>query len=260
MAQKTVWLTWMPAGEDAPAPQAVVAAMSKLGLAVNGAPWVDAPQDYAWTSLAEHHIGAEGPDVWVVAGRAAEFANPAHRFGLSMVAGTVRCDRARPMRTIVLGLDGMPAASSLPTLLRSADLVDGSQPSWGAKVVVAANAPAPKSAEPFRLRAIAQRMIGLWLEVGPVEGEWAGVMLGVAGAKIMLHAVGPKGGLPERTTLEFKLEGLELEIGDTTFVANAVANKLGGGDSYYVKLDGAPTRLLLGQHPDNDPDVWVLDL
>lgn len=260
MAQKTVWLTWMPAGENAPAPQAAVAAMSKLGLAVNGAPWVHAPQDYAWNDLVEHHCGAEGPDVWVIAGTAAEWADPAHRLGLSMVASNVRADRKKPMRTVVLGLDGMPKAEALPTLLRSADLIDGAQPSWGAKIVIAANSPAKPGGEPFRLRTIAQRMLGFWVEVGPTEGEWAGVMFGVAGAKIGVHAVGPKGGLPERTTLEFKLEGLELEIGDTTFVANAVANKLGPDDSYYLRIDGTPTRFLIGQHPDNDPDVWVVEL
>ncbi|HEX5050766.1 MAG TPA: hypothetical protein VFZ65_03240 [Planctomycetota bacterium] len=259
MAQKTVWLTWMAIGEGAPSPQPSVEALSKSGFAVTGAPWVDAPADFAWTELAERLVDDGGPDVWVVAARRQDLANANHRFGLCMVAAMVRADRKKLPHLAIVGLDGMPQPTDLPTLLRSCKLVDGSAASWPAKVLTATISPASAPDEPFRLRVSAMKHIGLWIEVGPKHGEWSGAMVGVAGeAKITNHAVGPQGGLPERTVLEYKLEGLELEIGSDQFTAWAVQNHLGAGDSYYVKIDGTPGKVLIGQHPDGDPEVSVL--
>lgn len=259
MAQKTLWLTWMAAGDGAPSPQGTVEALSKSGFAVTGAPWVDDPKEFAWTELAEQLKADKGPDIWIIAARLQDLANAEHRFGLSMVTAMVRADRKKVPHIAIVGLDGLPVANSLPTLLQSCKLVDGKAAGWTAKVLTMTLAPATAPAEPFRLRVSAQKVLGMWVEVGPSSGEWSGAMLGVAGgAKISNHAVGPQGGLPERTVLEYKLEGLELEVGSDTYVAWAVQNRLTATDSYYVKIDGTPTRLLVGQHPDVDPEVSVV--
>lgn len=258
MAQKTVWLTWMPADDVALAPQPVVNALSKVGLAGAGAPWIDAPADYAWAELARQLQQDGAPDAWLIAGRAADFANPAHRFGLSMVAATLASSDRAP-HAALLGLDGTPDAQALPTVLRAAQALDGSGSAWPAKLLVALSATTSATTERFRMRAHADKMFGNWLEFGPRDGTWAGAMVGVCGdAEITNHAVGPAGGLPERTVLEYKLEGIELEIADDAFVAWAVQNRIGSDESYYVKVDGSPSKLLIGEHPDSDPEVSVL--
>ena len=51
----------------------------------------------------------------------------------------------------------------------------------------------------FRLNVIAHKMVGQYIEVGPLSGEWKGAMIGVSeGATILIHAVGKRGELPER--------------------------------------------------------------
>ena len=35
-------------------------------------------------------------------------------------------------------------------------------------------------------------------------------------------------------------------------------HKTGVEDSYYVKVEGAPSKLLIGEHPDDAEDVSVL--
>jgi len=259
MSQKSVWLTWMPQRDDALAPQQAVSALGRSGLAGSGAPWIHAPEEFAWVQLAERLLDGDGPDVWLIAGSGRDFADADNRFGLSMVASMVCADRRPPPHFALLGLDGAPDVADLPTMLRSCQLLDGSGAAWAAKLLVAATGDPRAPSEPFRLRAIAQKMLGQWFEVGPVDGRWKGAMFGVSGdAKITNHAVGPSGGLPERTVLEYKLEGIELEVGDDAFVAWAVQNELSAGDSYYVKVEGTPAKLLIGEHPDSAPEVAVL--
>ena len=260
MSQKTVWLTWMASGEGAPSPQPAIAALSKSGFAANGAPWVDDPKEMAWSELSDILKSDEtGPNVWVIGARRADLANADHRFGLSMIAAMMRADRKTPAHIAIVGIDGMPDVDSLPTLLRSCQLLDGTDASWSAKILVAVSMAKPAAKDSFRLRVTAHKHLGMWFEVGPTTGEWSGCMAGVAGdAKISNHAVGLSGGLPEKTVLEFKLEGLELEVGSDQFVAWAVKNKVTSADSYYIKVEETPSKLLIGEHPDDSEDVVVL--
>jgi hypothetical protein len=251
----------MATAEGDPSPQPAVAALSKSGMAANGAPWVDDPKEFAWSELADVLKDDEaGPDIWVIGARKLDLANADHRFGLSMVAAMARVDRNEPVHIVIMGIDGMPDAESLPTLLRSCQLVDGTDASWSAKVLVAAMMAKPGPQDSFRLRVTAHKQLGLWFEVGPTSGEWSGCMAGVSGgeATISNHAVGLSGGLPEKTVLEYKLEGIELDIGDDAFVAWAVKNKVTDQDSYYVKIEAPPRKLLIGEHPDDAEDVVVV--
>lgn len=258
MAQKTLWLTWLPAGDGAPPPQPTVQALHQNGFAVQGAPWIDAPADFAWAELGKQLAADQGPHVWVLAGRGQDFAHPDHRFGTAMIAALLSADRKQPPHIVLLGLDGPVDQATLPTLLQNAILVDAKAPGFAAKILIATTPPPVRPKEPFRLRVSAHKMFGLWLEVGPATGSWQGAMVGAVGAKPDQHAVGPRGGLPERTVLHYKLEGLELEVGGETFVANAVQNPIGQEDAYYVRLAGRPSAVLIGQHPDVDSEVSVL--
>ncbi len=259
MARKKIWLTWLPAeNEGGSGPQDTVAFLTHSGLEVGGAPWVDDPDKLAWSELGNLLLGETAPDTWLVAGTGADFAAPATRYGLSMIAAMLR--EADPgVATACLGLDGAPDAEALPSFLGSALMLDGNDFGWAGQVL---NAQPAAKEEDFRLGVIAQNLLGQWLELGPREGEWHGAMIGAAeGGAITHHAVGLKGQLPERAVLEYPLEGLEADLAGTKFVAWAVQNRLGPADSYFVRIEGRPARVILGQHPESDqPEVRVLDL
>ena len=259
MANTTVWLTWLPPeAEDRPGPQDTIAFLTHSGLQVGGAPWVDDPANLAWAELGNLLIGEKAPDVWLIAGEAADFQAPATRYALSMIAAMVREAEGTPA-IACFALDGGLESDALPSLLRQALLLDGNDFGWAAKLL---NARAATAADDFRLTVIAQRLIGQWIEVGPRAGAWQGAMVGIGeGGKITHHAVGVRGQLPERAVLEYPLEGLEAELGGTKVNAWAVQNALGPEESYFVRIEGQPARIILGQHPESDtPEVRVLDL
>ncbi len=263
MAGKKVWVTWLPGGDDAAvSPQDTLALLTRYGLEVSGAPWIDDLEKLAWSELGGTLLDPANADLWLIAGLESDFQAPEKRYGLSMVAAMALDARAADLPILCLGLDFAPRAAALPSLLRGAKLFDGREQGWGAKAVAAAfSAPAGHS-EDFRLNVIGHSLIGQWLEVGPVAGEWPGVMLGTSGeGKITHHAVGPRGQLPEKAVLEYPLEGLEAELGGAKFVAWAVQNTLGPGDSYFVRLEGHPAKLILGHHPGADEaEVYVVEL
>ncbi|HBP17650.1 MAG TPA: hypothetical protein DEA08_07645 [Planctomycetes bacterium] len=261
MAAKKVWLTWLPTGEDAPAPQAAVAALSKSGLDVGGAPWIDDLKEVAWEELSTMLSEPGSADIWVIAGRKEDFAQDDVRYGLSLCSAVIEAARAKDLHRIVVGLDGKPSPDELPTPLRGHKLVDGSKP-WSAAIVVAGHGKPTPSKLDFRLNVIAHKMVGQYIEVGPLSGEWKGAMIGVSeGATILIHAVGKRGELPERTVLNYPMEGLKAEIGGTEFVAWSVQNPITAEESYYVKVDGYPSKLLVGEHPaEDDAEAWVIEL
>jgi hypothetical protein len=258
MANKTVWLTWLPKEDGGPGPQDTIAFMTHSGLQVGGAPWVDDHPNLAWAELGNLLLGDKAPDVWLVAGEQADFTAPGTRYALSMVAAMVREADGAPV-TACLGLDGPLAEDALPSLLREAERLDAGDFGWAGKLLSARRR---STEEDFRLSVIAQRLIGQWVEVGPAQGEWQGAMIGASsGGKVTFQAVGEKGQLPEKAVLEYPLEGLQAELAGTTFTAWAVQNKIGPDQSYFVRLEGQPERLILGQHPESDnPEVRVIDL
>lgn len=262
MAGKKIWLTWMPGGEDAPDPQETVAALGQYGFEVSGAPWVDDLEKVAWAELGGGLMEAAGPDVWLIAGRRADFEAVRNRYGLALTAIMVGAARGADLQGVCLGLDFQPEAEALPTPLGGFRCLDGAGGAWAAKLVAAAHAGGAAPPQDYRLNIIAHSMIGQWLEVGPRDGEWQGAMLGVSGeGEITHHAVGPAGQLPEKAVLEYPTQGIEAELGGTKFTAWAVQNALGPEDSYYVKIKGWPARLLFGGHPGTDQaEVTVLDL
>ena len=86
-------------------------------------------------------------------------------------------------------------------------------------------------------------------------------MLGVSGADITFHGVGPKGSLPSRSVLNYPMKGLKVNLGDKEYVAWAVQNELDGGSSYFVKVDGCPESLLFGPYAsEKEAEVHVVTL
>jgi hypothetical protein len=266
MAAKKIWVTWLPAEEGAPGPDTALGALAKSGLQVSGAKWVDELEKVAWSDLAVQLLDPKAADLWLVAGRRADLEAPRTRYGLSLAAATIRAQRESPLPGFVLGLDFTPDAAGLPPLLAAARCLSATDAGWAAKVVAGAYTKGAAPAEEWRLNVIAHALIGQWFEVGPASGAWEGAMLGVSGGiggevKIVQHAVGPKGELPEQTTVEYAMRGIQAEVGGTEFTAWAVQNRIGPEDSYYVKVEGHPERILFGAAPAGDaPEVVVLAL
>jgi hypothetical protein len=270
MAGKKVWVTWMPAEAGAPGPDAALGALAKAGLQVSGAKWVDELEKVAWVDLAVQLLDPKAADLWVIAGRRADLAAPRNRYALSLAVAMLRAQREGPLPGFVVGLDFAPAPADLPPLLTGFRCVSGTDAGWPAKVVAGAYAKGAAAAEEWRLNVIGHALIGQWFEVGPASGEWEGAIFGISGgvsggaggeAKIVQHAVGPKGELPERTVVEYPARGIKAVLGDVGFVAWAVQNRIGSDQSYFVKVEGHPEQIVFGPAPKEDaPEVVVLRL
>jgi len=86
-------------------------------------------------------------------------------------------------------------------------------------------------------------------------------MFGVTGAEITFHAVGPAGSLPSKTTLNYPMQGLKLEMGDKEYTAWAAQNELNAETSYFVKVEGYPESILFGPFsPEAEADVLIVRL
>jgi hypothetical protein len=141
--------------------------------------------------------------------------------------------------------------------------IDARAASWPAKVIAAMARKTPLPGVDFHLSVHAHPMLGQFFEVGPTAGQWNGVMFGVHGeTRITHHAVGVRGEVPERGVVEYELVGIEADVGGRPFTAWAVKNPLGPGESYFLRVDGAPMALLVGPYPGEDGAVeaTVIDL
>jgi len=112
-----------------------------------------------------------------------------------------------------------------------------------------------------RLDIYAIPQLGQWFEVGPFGSSWNGAMFGVCGAEIDAHGVGPAGKLPDKSVLEYPMQGLKLAMGEKEYVAWAVQNQLDSGSSYYVRIKGEPKAILFGPLAEgDDAEVYILNL
>jgi len=86
-------------------------------------------------------------------------------------------------------------------------------------------------------------------------------MFGVHGADIDVHGVGPADGIPARTVLEYAVKGMKVQLGEEEFTAWAAQNRLDSAMSYYVRVQGAPDKLLFGPYAaSEDAEVHVVAL
>lgn len=261
MAGKKVWLTWMP-GDGEVGPEQVASQLQRYGMQISGAKWEDNLEKVVWSDLAQMLSEEDKVDAWIIAGNKADLDAPRNRYALSMIMATLQSMRSRPLPAFVLGLDFMPDPQSLPALLRSARPLGAKDAGWPAKVIAGSFGKKTEAEEGFRFTVIGHALIGQWYEVGPEDGKWDGVMVGVSSeAKILQHAVGKKGQLPERTVLEYPTDGIKAQLGETEFTACSVRNTIGADESYYVKIDGWPSKIFIGGEPESDEaEVRVLEL
>jgi len=262
MAQRKVWLSWVAQDATKADPNASMAALNKNGLLPQGNRWVDDVAKGAWAELLPALSDAHQTDAWVIALDRASFERASIRYGLSVLAATVRERRGATYPIAVLGIDFTPTQEQLPMFLRGGSIYSHADSGWPAKLVASFFKKAEATAQEFRFTAYASQYTGQWFEFGPRAEAWHGVMFGVSGdAKILHHAVGPKGALPERTVLEYATKNIQAKVGDTDFTVWSVQNEVTTEQSYFLKVEGCPAKVVLGGHPGAESaEVYVVGL
>ncbi len=257
---KTVWITALK--EDQPRVAAVTAVLKRYGLQCKGHFWSDQPDKLAWRVALEALVEAKA-DVWLVLVDGDEVKKPSVRYGLSLMASALRSARGGHFPIQTLWNSVPPAEAALPSLMAQAELLLESGATWPAKIVAKANVPAKVVPAEFRLDVLGNERLGQWFEIGPVSGAWSGVVFGVTGTDVQINfqAVGPKGALPDKTSLEFAQEGLQIKTGGRDFTAWAVRNEVGPDASYFARVKGSPEAILFmpyAEESDAPADiVWL---
>ena len=262
MAQRKVWLSWVVQDTTRSDPNASMAALKKNGLLPQGHRWIDDVPKAAWAELLAPLSDAQQTDAWIVALDRASLEQASVRYGLSVLAATLRERRGAAYPIVVLGIDFTPAQEQLPMFLRNGPFYSNTDSGWPAKLVASFFKKGESAVQEFRFSVYASQYTGQWIEIGPTTDPWNGVMLGVSGqAKITHHAVGPKGALPERTVLEYATKDIQAQVGDTNFIVWSVQNHVTVDQSYFLKVEGCPAKVVLGGHPGaENAEVFVVSL
>ncbi len=247
-----------PAQEEV---QGIMISLKTYGLEVRGHFWEDDLEKMAWNGSRKELLDAS-VSLWAILASAEDLEKGSVRYGLAMLALAVQAVRGVQFPLVILQNGGAAIApETLPTPLAGAEVLDMAAGVPAAKLVAMVHRPVRTVFPPYRLDVYGIPQVGQWLEVGPRDDAWQGVLVGVAGAAIGLHAVGEAGKLPEKSVLNYPQQGLKLELGKTAYEAWAVQNELDAATSYYVKVDGAPESILFGPYsPDADAEVFVVRL
>jgi hypothetical protein len=256
---KTLWLTSLSSSEDPP--KQFAGQMRKYGFDVKGHFWRDDLQKAAWVGAREELIDSNTL-LWAIIANHEELLAPDTLYGLSLLTISVQAQRGLHFPIVILATqDDLIPSDQLSTPLKGSDVIRFSDAGLGAKIVAKAHTPPKALTSEYALDVIANEQIGQWFEVRPTQSTWPGVMFGVAGAKILFHAVGPKCQLPSKTVLNYPMEGLKLEMGEKEYVAWATQNELNAETSYYVKVEGFPESILFGPYStEESADVFTLKL
>ncbi|MDH5229758.1 MAG: hypothetical protein OEZ58_15585 [Gammaproteobacteria bacterium] len=262
--KKNIWISWMADEGPGFVPAMAVQELSIKGVETSGAEWNDDHERLAWTELSEVLCKADGPDAWLMVCDEEHFNKKSNRFALSLIAAQVKENRGYNFPIFLLALDFHPQQENLPQMLSDIRLFSAAEePQWASKLVAGLYRSKKIEAPDYRFSVRANPAFGLWLEFGPRSDTWKGVMAGVHGDNVQIthQAVGEPGVLPEKCTLEYPLEGMVAQVGDTEYQAWGVSNELGSEHSYYIKVQGMPDKIIFGGHPGEDnAEVRVLNL
>ncbi|MBN1636423.1 MAG: hypothetical protein JW920_07910 [Deltaproteobacteria bacterium] len=256
---KTLWLTSLISSEEMV--KTLMSQLKNYGLELKGHFWADDLEKMAWmgarNELLDSNIG-----LWAVLTSDKELQKPSIRYGLSLLAMSIQAQRGNNFPIVVLQTQGDAVSSKqFTTPLINTDVLSVSNPVLAAKLVARVHAPAGDTMTGYRLDCFGNPHIGQWFEIGPATDLWQGAMFGVAGAEINFHAVGARGRLPEKSTLNYPVKGLQLQLGQREYSAWAVQNELSSQDSYYLKVEGYPESIVFGAYTRQDvADVYVVNL
>lgn len=257
---KKVWMTSLVKSEDVV--KKLMGQLKTYGLETSGHFWEDDLEKMAWMKPRGELVDPK-VTCWAILGSDKDFQNPSLRYGLSLLATTVQAQRGLGFPIILVQTEGEAiVAETLPTPLKGVDVLTAASATVGAKMVAKVHGTSSEAvSSDYRLDLYGNEHLGQWFEVGPNDGSWSGGMFAVADAEIVFHGVGPKGSLPEKSVLNFPVEGLKLHLGDKEYTAWAVQNPLDPESSYFVKVKGFPESILFGPYSqEEDAEVFVVAL
>jgi len=256
---KVIWLSAL--NKDEAAVQKVMAQMKKYGLEVQGHFWQNDNAKMAWVG-AKEELGHAQVAMWAIMGSREELENPDLRYGLSMLALTAQAQKGVGFPIIIMQTDGDPVlADQLPDPLQRAIILKATDPGTPAKMVAKTHAKPPELPAAYHLDIVGNEQLGQWFTVRPSRDSWPGIIFGVDEGDISFQAVGPPGRLPKKTTLNFPMQGLKLEMGDTSYTAWATQNEVSQEQAYYIKIKGCPKTLLFGPYAeDSEADLYIVRL
>lgn len=247
---KTIWVTSLGSAQEPI--KKLMSQMKTYGLDVQGHFWKDDVKQMAWMAARDNLVDAK-ISMWAILGSDEELLAADTLYGLSLLAITAQAQRGLHFPIMILQTRGGAIASGqLSTPLQGAEIMSAADAGLGAKLVARAHKTAKPLSSAYHMDVYGNEQIGQWFEVRPANATWPGAMFGVAGAGIGFHAVGPSGRLPEKTVLNYPMQGLKLEMGDQEFTAWAARNALDVETSYYVKVEGAPASIIFGPYSDEE--------
>lgn len=256
---KKVWITALRKDETNPTKSVdlLTSTAVKYGLEADGHFWTDDLKNMAWMAAAAP-LKDQNTSLWIIAGTKDDLS-PNVAYGLTLLCLSVLAEKGG-ITILWVDTGSDLGTDTLPSVFGEAEIVNISSPVLGAKFAAKANIPPKKGSAEFRIGVHANPGFGVWFETGPgIGAEWNGALLAVDKGEIKAHGVGQNGSIPEKSTLEYQMQGLELTLENTKLTGWAVKNHLTEDMSYYVKVDGVPECLVFGSFTEDDQaDLHVL--
>ena len=231
-----------------PAEHPAEAELRSVGFATFSVTWreLDAQQN-GWIQLLPP-LNDQTVNAWVIVGKPDDFTDEI-RSKIAML--TLALDRKKPPLTIFsLTEDG--EIQDVPQMLEHVQIF-GKNKKYAAKLI-AKRSQLPEFPErPFHIKSHLNPLIGAWLEIGPPENStWSGFMAGVTSAEVVAFGVGPRGILPNTSSLQFPRLGIQGTLGEKDFSACAAKNELTSEISCYMRLDGCPGLVFCAEYLEDD--------
>ncbi len=240
--------------------KALLAQLATYGLEPAVHTWQNDNQKMAWMGVKDV-LAEPSTAAWIIAGTAQQLADADTRYGLSMVALSLLASK-KPATPIIIVQTGQEAIKpeTLPTALGHATVV-ALQEATPAKMVAKAHSPVRLPEPEWFLEMVGDDKLGQWFALRPAAATWQGVIFGVQEAEITFQAVGPAGGLPDKATLNYPMQGLKLNLGPKEYTAWALRNPVDPGQAYYVKVVGFPSSLVFGPYAEDEAaEMYVVNL
>ena len=256
---KKIWVTALD--HDEKKVQSILGTIRQYGLDGNGHFWEDDIKNMAWFTPKEAIVDKDS-GLWVIVGSGKSLKTDTVRYGLAMLTLAVQAEKGIGFPVLFVDADGDVTHEILPTPLKGADIIAFDNASLGAKMVAKANTPVKEIDSGYRMAIHANPNYGVWFEVGPSgDSAWSGALLGVSNALIDAHGVGSAGKLPEKAILEYQMQGLKVQLGETEYTAWAVQNNLDSNNSYYVRVREMPESILFGPYSsEEEAEVHIINL
>jgi len=256
---KKIWITSMDSAKEKISQLAAV--VQKFGLAMEGHIWEDDNKKMPWIQ-AKDAVTHPDNGLWAIVASGEDLASTSIAYGLSMLAVIVQAERGSGFPIIILQAAGKPIdPAALPTPFQAADLLSLEDSGLGAKLVARVHGTHKAMDSEYFLNIHGNDQVGQWFELRPQHESWPGVIFGVAGADISFQAVGPQGKLPEKSVLEFPVQGIQISLGEKEVEAWSVRNVLDAQTSYYVKVEGRPAAIIFGPYAEGqEADLFVVNL